>query len=226
MRGACADIPLKSFAKVMTFGKGKDFCPLNKLISSGNLKLPNTTAIFNMGPAKGCPALARGLCRAFTPDGRHCCYAKKAETPRTPGVLPHRIEQMKFWKNVTAEEFAWQFLCINALREVPWTKLRLNESGDFHSQECIDKADKIAMYLARYGVKVYCYTHRSDLNYTQVRHLIISGSNFQKAGIPNVFMMVEDEKKDKPKGWSVCPGDCRICDRCSKRGQKIVIKRH
>ena len=125
MRSKSADMPLKSFAKLMTFGEGKDFCPLNKLISSGNLKLPRTTAIFNMGPATSCVAKALGLCRAYSPNGTHVCYAKKAETPRTPGVLPYRVEQMKFWKKVTAEEFAWQFLCINSLREKPWTKLWL-----------------------------------------------------------------------------------------------------
>jgi hypothetical protein len=220
-----ADIPLKRFAKIMTFGKGKDFCPLSKLISTGNLKLPKTTAIFNMGPATSCVSLALGLCRAYAPDGRHVCYAMKAEGPRTPGVLPYRIEQLKFWKKTTPEEFVWQFLCINALKELPWTKLRLNESGDFHKQECVQKADKIAMLLARFKIKVYCYTHRSDLDYTGVKHLVINGSNFQKEGIPNIFMMVEDTK-DKPLGWSICPEDCRICDRCSKRGQSIVIKRH
>jgi hypothetical protein len=226
MRGSCADIPLKSFSKLMTFGQGKDFCPLNSLITSGNLKVPRTTAIFNMCPATYCPSMHRGLCRAFAPNGKHICYALKAECPRTPYVLPHRIKQMKFWRNVTAEEFAWQFLCINALKKNTWDKLRFNESGDFFSQSCLDKADKIAMYLSRYGIKCYCYTHRSDLDFTQVKHLIVSGSNFQKEGIPNVFMIVENPKTDKPKGWSVCEGDCRICDKCSKRGQKVVVKRH
>jgi hypothetical protein len=226
MRSKCSDMSLKSFAKLLTFGKGKDYFLLNKLIQSGNTKLPHTTAIFNMGPANGCPSFARGLCRAFSPDGKHICYAKKAETSRTPEVLPYRQKQARFWDKITAEEFASQFLAINSLRELPWNKLRLNESGDFYSQACVDKAEKIAMYLARGGVKVYCYTHRSDLDYSNTRHLIISGSNFQKEGISNCFMIVEDVKKDKPKGWSICPMDCKICDKCSTRGYKVVVKRH
>jgi hypothetical protein len=225
MNGVCANIPLKSFAKLMTHGKGKGFCELNTLISSGNMKLPVTTAIFNMAPATFCPSLARGLCKAYSPNGTHVCYAKKAETARTPDVLPHRQKQLLFWEKISAEDFVWQFLCINALKEKPWTKLRLNESGDFHSQECIDKAEKIAMYLSRYGIKVYCYTHRSDLDYSNVKHLIVSGSNFQKDGITNAFYIVES-KKDKPKGWSICPMDCKICDKCSKRGNKVVVLRH
>lgn len=149
----------------------------------------------------------------------------KAETARTPEVLPYRIAQMKYWKKVTAEEFAYQFVMINSLKENPWTKLRLNEAGDFFLQKDVDKADKIAMILKRYGITVYCYTHRSDLDFSEVKHLVVTGSNFQKEGIPNIFLMVED-LKDKPKGYSVCPMDCRICDKCSKRGNKIVVKRH
>jgi hypothetical protein len=226
MRSKSAEMTLKSFARLLTNGQGKDYFPLNKLLRSGNLKLPNTTAIFNMGPANGCPSFARGLCRAYSPNGKHCCYAKKAETTRTPFVLPYRQAQARFWDGVTAEDFASQFMAINALRELPFEKMRINESGDFYGQSCVDKADKIAMYLARVGVKVYCYTHRADLDYSKVRHLIVSGSNFQKEGVTNAFYLVENVKTDKPKGWSVCVGDCRKCDMCSKRGYKVVIKRH
>jgi len=221
----CAEAPLKSFAKLMTSGVGKDFVPLNSLIRSGNLKIPTTTAIFNMTPATMCPALARGLCTIYNVEGKHRCYAMKAEGPRTPNVLPFRVRQLKFWKKVTAEEFAYQFILINSLKEKAWTKLRFNEAGDFMTQKCVDKADKIAMYLARYGIKTYCYTHRSDLDYSEVKHLIISGSGFKKEGVSNIFKTVLD-LKDKPKGWSVCPMDCRNCDKCSTRGQKIVVKMH
>jgi hypothetical protein len=226
MRSKSADMSLKSFAKIMGVGQGKRFCELSRLISSGNKKLPKTTAIFNMGPAHGCPSLRLGLCKAFTKDGRHVCYAMKAETPMYPDVLPRRVKQLKYWMKCSAEEFVWQFLFINALKERPWKSLRFNESGDFHSQECIVKANKIAMMLKRYGIRVYCYTHRSDLSYIDCKHLVVNGSNFKKKGVPNVFLMVEDVKKDRPKGYMVCGGDCRVCDRCSIRGSKIVIKRH
>jgi hypothetical protein len=221
-----ATMPLKSFAKLMTFGEGKSFCELDSLLSSGNRKLPNTTAIFNMGSATHCPSFHKGLCKALDPNGKVVCYAMKAETPLYPEVLPYRLKQAKFWGKVTAEEFAWQFLCINALKELPYDKLRFNEASDFRTQACVDKAEKIAMYLKRGGIKTYIYTHRSDLDYTRTKHLVVNGSNFHKEGVPNTFYMVEDVKRDKPKGWSVCPMDCKVCDRCSKRGQKIVVPRH
>lgn len=221
-------VDLHGVINVLTNNRGCKHFPMSKLITSGNTKVPSTTAIFNMSPASCCPSLKLGLCKAYAPNGKHVCYALKGERSYQPEVLPYRIKQMNFWKNITAEEFFFQFICINdqkAYKGKPWDKLRFNESGDFHSQECVDKADKIASYLSRYGIKTYCYTHRSDLDFSRVRHLIISGSNFEKSGITNTFRMVEDIS-EKPKGWSVCSGDCRICDKCSKRGNKIVIKRH
>ena len=225
MKIDCANIPLKSFGKLMTVGKGKLFCPLANLLSTGNKKLPHTTAIFNMASAHNCPSLALGLCRAYS-KGKHVCYAKRSERGYFIHVKPRRNKQKDFWLNNTAINFAWQFLLINALKELPWTALRFNESGDFHTQECINKAEKIATILNRYGIKVYCYTARSDLDYSNIRHLIISGSGFQKVGITNIFRMVEDVKKECPKGWGICAGDCRICNRCQIRGYKTVVARH
>ena len=226
MRSPSADMPLKSFARILTVGKGKWFCPLAKLLSSGNTKIPRTTAIFNMSSAHECPSYRLGLCRAFTKDGRHVCYALKSETAMFPDVQPRRERQMKFWLTCTAEEFVWQFLLINALKELPWNALRFNEAGDFHMQACVDKAEKIAMMLARYGIKTYGYTCRSDLDFSKTNHLIISGSSFQKTGITNVFMMVEDVKTERPKGYGVCPMNCKICTRCLTRGLKTVVKQH
>lgn len=217
---------LKSFAKLFTHGQGVNHFELNSLLASGNLKVPKTTAIFNMGPASYCPAMALGLCKAYSPQGKHVCYALKAERGHHPDVLPYRVKQLKFWKKCTAEEFASQFLIINSLKEKPYNALRFNESGDFHTQKCIEKAEKIACILARYGIKTYCYTHRSDLDYTNTRHLIVTGSNFMKEGIKNIFKIVENVKTDRPKGYMVCPGDCRICNKCMIRGNKIVVKRH
>ena len=226
MRSKCANMSLKSYAKILTLGKGKEFYPLGKLLSSGNRKLPKSTGIFNMGSAHDCPSLKLGLCQAYTVKGKHCCYAKKAETSMRPQVEPFRNRQKKFWLSVTAEEFVSQFLIINALKEKPFEALRINESGDFWSQKCVDKIEKIATILKPYGVKVYGYTSRSDLDYSKVRNFILSGTNFQTKGVSNTFRMVEDVKRDKPKGWGVCKGDCKICNRCMVRGYKTVVLRH
>ena len=224
-----ANITLKSFALVYTLGKGKKFCKLTSLLGSGNQKLPSTTAIYNMSSAHDCPSFKLGFCQAILKTGKkagmHVCYAKHSETAMRPFVQPYREAQGKYWLEMTAEEFAWQFLMINSVKGKPYTALRFNEAGDFHSQECLNKAEKIARILGRFGIKVYCYTARQDLDFSKVRNLIISGSGFQKEGIPNVFKMIE-KGMEKPKGYGICKGDCRVCNRCMVRGKKTVILRH
>jgi hypothetical protein len=219
-----SNVSLASFAKILTGSKGKSFCELNGLLSDGNTKLPRTTAIFNMSSAKDCPSLKRGVCKAFI-DGKHICYAKKAETPMRPQVLPYRRKQEKFWLSITADEFIAQFLLINALKNKPFTALRLNESGDFHSQACIEKAERIANVLSRYGIITYGYTSGDDLDFSMVKSLILSGSGFTAAGISGEFLIVKDIK-DKPKGYGVCAMDCKACTRCQKRGMKTVVPKH
>ena len=195
-------IPLKSFAKIFTFGRGKSYCYLNGLMTeTGNIKIPSTTAIFNMSSATDCPSQRLGLCKAAKAGVK--CYAKKAEYSYHPFVLPYRRRQESYWKSVRAHEFVSQFLLLNAIKEKPFTALRFNESGDFHSQACVDKAELIAMMLHRFGIRTYCYTSRSDLNFSKIRYLIISGSGFRKAGITNEFTIIFDVK-DKPKGYGVC----------------------
>jgi hypothetical protein len=61
--------------------------PLNKLISSGNTKLPSTTAIFKTTSAHDCPSIKKGLCAACKFGVK--CYAIKAEYAYHPGVLPY-----------------------------------------------------------------------------------------------------------------------------------------
>ena len=197
--------------------------PLYKYLAIGNKKLPRSTAIFNMGSAKDCPSLKLGLCQAFS-GGKLVCYAMKAET-QYPHVLPYRFRQESFWKGIDAKDFAKQFLLINRLKRNKFTALRVNEAGDFWSQECVNKADEIAQILEAEGVTMYCYTARQDLDFTMVQSLIINGSGFKKEGIVNEFKMVETAS-DRPEGYGICYGDCRVCHRCLYRGKDTVVVKH
>jgi len=213
--------------------------PLKPLLGSGNLKIPTTTAIFNMSSAKDCVSLEKGLCKACIVSELkeliNVCYARKAEV-QYPKVLPYRNRQEKYWLEVTAEEFALSLLRINAGKRIKFDKLRFNESGDFHDQEGLEKADKVAKLLSKYGVTVYCYTSRDDLDYTNVKHLVVNRSlNGLKEhepvkGLSNEFLMITKEEgedwKKWPKGYAKCPSDCRICDRCSVKGKKSFIIQH
>jgi len=203
--------------------------PLKKLIRAGNLKIPKDTAIFNMSSATDCPSLALGLCKACVVNELMekvtVCYALKSERSCRPNVLPFRRRQDAYWNKVTAEEFVLQFLMINARKPKKFNKIRFNEAGDFHSEDCVKKADKIAKLLKPHGVKCYCYTSRDDLEYHFVRHLVINGSGFMLKGIPNEFRMIE-KLEDRPAGYAKCPEDCRKCDRCSIKGKKTFVLKH
>lgn len=191
----------------------------------GNIKIPKTTAIFNMSSATDCPSRKLGLCKAVDKNGKSFCYAIKSERANRPLVLPYRRKQEKYWKSVSAEEFAVEFLILSSMKRNPFTAIRFNESGDFHNQSCVNKAEKIARILKPYGIICYCYTSRNDLDYRKVKALRISGSNFKKPGIVNIFKIIK-KKEDKPKGYAMCPMDCHSCNRCMRAGLKTAIIKH
>lgn len=195
---------------------------LSKLIATGNKKLPKTTAIFNMGSATDCPSLALGLCQAYI-DGKCVCYAMRPEKFR-PGCLPYRKRQTKYWKEISSVDFAKEFLEVNSRKRKPFDALRFNEAGDFWTQKCVDKADSIAKILKANGVKTYCYTARKDLDFSGCKNLVVNGSGFKAKGVKGDFLFVQNAS-DAPKGYGVCPGDCRGCVRCIV-GMKTVIPKH
>jgi len=179
---------------------------IRKYLSFGNAKLPKTTAIFNMTSATDCPAKKLGLC--MIPD---ICYAMKAERMR-PDVLTHRRRQCKFWKNVSAKEFARQFIEMNNNKRIKVDTLRFSEAGDFSSQDDINKADKIAELLKEEEIITYTYTARSDLDFSNIKSLIVNGTYFKKRGIRNTFIPVSKftNRNDREQ----CILNCRICNKC------------
>lgn len=180
------------------------------LFTQGNHKLPKSTAIINMTSAKNCPAKRLGLC----PIANNKCYACKAERPYRPEVLPFRLRQEKVWRAAPAGLIAEaiirrSFRCtVNRI-----TLLRFSESGDFHNQADIDKMSEIAHILNYVHIRVYGYTARRDLNFSNVdKNMTVNGSDFM---VHNMYVAIpKDELKAKT---IVCPGNCRICDLCSKR---------
>jgi hypothetical protein len=201
--------------------------PLRDLIQAGNKKLPKTTAIFNMSSTYECSSLKLGMCQAVIKEkgkNKLVCYARKAER-QYPNVLPYRRRQEKFWKDVDAVEFATQFLFMNALKHNPFDKIRFNEAGDFHDQACVAKVEEIAKILVKYGVKVYCYTARKDLDYSVVKSYVINASGFEHKDLSNDFRMV-DNTESVPAGYDICEQDCNVCSRCSLLGSKNVVVKH
>lgn len=177
---------------------------LKSLLQFGNRKIPQTTAIFNMGSALSCPSEKLGLCAVAD-----ICYAKKAER-MYKASRPYRERQTAYWKDVDPTTF-----CAELLRAIKRKKnrvdlLRLNESGDFWSQECVDKAERIAAILYVLDIKVYTYTARKDLDFSELSFLYVNGSGFHKDGINNIFEPVDEFTGKNPR----CLADCRKCSMC------------
>lgn len=197
-----------------------DNTTLKRLVASGNRKLPRSTAIFNMTSATDCVSRKLGLCNAMKCGIR--CYALKAEV-QYPCVLPYRSRQATYWDTHCSAQFAGDLLAINERKRKPFTHLRLNEAGDFRSQADVDKTENIAKMLKMFGIVVYCYTSRSDLDFSGCDQLVINGSGFKTKGITNKFSIIDNKASATGK---VCPGNCRICKRCSVRGSVTQVVKH
>ena len=187
--------------------------------TKGNTKLPKTTYIINMQTATDCPSRKRGLCPIVNDGGE--CYAQRPEVFR-PNCLPFREYQHEAWIGNTAGSIARQLLAASARSRVHKMKaLRFFEAGDFESQADVDKLERLAAELSPYGVVVYGYSARIDLDFSKVRHAVITGSSFM---IHNEFVAV---KEFTAEHRNRCPGNCRTCDKCQKRyGETIYVKYH
>lgn len=77
---------LKSFMRLLLYGAWKNVTRLRDLLGDeGNMKIPRTTAIFNMSSATDCPSRKLGLCKAVV-DGKHICYAIRSENSSRPWI--------------------------------------------------------------------------------------------------------------------------------------------
>lgn len=186
---------------------------LKNLISQGNLKIGKDTLIFNMTPAKNCPAERLDLCKHS-----NICYAKKAERMYKQ-VLPFRIRQAKYWKACNVDQFVNEFIEIVTRKQIKIKYLRFSESGDFETQSDVDKLSIIAECLKAINVKVYTHTARKDLNFSKVSdNLTVSGSGFM---IHNNFSVTKDKKLVN------CPADCKKCHKCKvSKGKLIYALKH
>lgn len=189
---------------------------LKDLLSFGNSKVGNDTAIFNMNAAFDCPSEKLNFC----PHAKSC-YAKKAERIY-PQTLPYRRKQEVYWDSTDVDTFVNEFLTAIKKKKVPIKYLRISESGDFKSQEDLNKLNQIAEKL-KDTVVVYTYTARKDLNYDNLsENLVVNGSGFMVSNNFYVINKVGDEF-DK----FVCPGACLTCNLCKRsKGRNIAVLKH
>lgn len=172
----------------------------------GNSRIGDDTLILNMGSATDCPAKKLGYCKLGSK-----CYALKSER-MYPVVLDYRTRQGEYWLGNSAIDIAFDLsLSIDKRRKTTkW--FRFNESGDFYSQECIDKLNIIAEILrGEFNIVTFGYTARKDLDFSSTE-FVVRGSGFLLP-MGKTFIV----PKDTPIGWNeelnatVCSGDCKTC---------------
>ena len=216
-------------------------------LAVGNLKIGNDTIILNMGPAYNCPSDRLNKCECSD-----VCYAKKAEK-QYPDCRKYRFSQQIYWLTTDAAKIAQDI--INALKKYKFRKdgkleplhnkikyLRVNESGDFWSQKCVNKLDHIARELKQYScIVTYTYTARDDLRYENCGFNVKGSGHFRgNNGACIVRKQAQIDKNKRVSGYAyvekfdnklrtfaICPGDCVKCDICKdSNGLNVVFPEH
>ena len=162
-----------------------------------------------MCSATDCPSRDKGLCQVSDR-----CYAMKAEK-QYPAVLPYRREQKAYWDSTESQDIAKDLRDIIKRKHNDIKYIRFSESGDFESQDDVEKLKEVVSYMP--GVIWYGYTARRDLEYNNIpNNLIVNGSGFV---VSNSFTAVERILEEHTS----CPGNCRDCDLC-KQARAFEIK--
>lgn len=107
---------------------------------------------------------------------------------------------------------------------------RFNESGDFGSQEDVQKMSEIAgMLKQQLGVVTYSYTARNDLNFSGVK-FIIKGSGYPNL-TSNGHTIVFPEHDEVPKGYIGCHAiekgvSCLLGCRACLTNRNVAFRQH
>jgi hypothetical protein len=188
-------------------------------ISLGNNKLESWPLV-NFSPATMCHGEAKGFCKVSED-----CYAKHRELMTDSDVLRYRLRQFDFFRTTPKETVLrlWAAAC-RVLAASGYQIIRLQESGDFIAQWTVDLAADMANLAADYGITVYTYTTRKDLDYSDKGKLIVNGSGWHSDDIDGQTMVLR-HGETLPKGWILCPMKCGKCMACPN-GKKVAFKEH
>lgn len=212
-------------------------------VRNNNEKLGSNSYIFNFGLATNCPCKELGLCKLGL-EG--ICYATKPES-QYENTRNARIKQglaLDFIEtNKLYDEFVLGLLKLSYGRYKNYMKyLRLNESSDIRTENDIIFIEKISKLLKLVDIPVVVYTHRKDLNLTNVNdNIVVNYSEYYHKNNKNhnYVIVVNDNNELKQKikelkklelsNYCVCCGSCVECKHknCFKNGNNIIFfKKH
>lgn len=177
-------------------------------IALGNRKISKGVGVWNLPAIETCPGKTK-MCEAK-------CYARKAER-HYPQVLPARHRNLR----AAQEDFVGRMVKLICLSGVQW--LRIHESGDFFSQEYLDKWIEISRSLP--GVRFLAFTASHFLDFTDVpANLSILFSVW-----PDTLVLPAGRKAyaGTGEGWK-CPKDCGPgeCTFCWEQTEDVVFDLH
>jgi len=120
-----------------------------KLLKRGNLKLSSRQGVWTL-PRSTC--IGAGICRNF-------CYAKKMERMRN-------VRESREWKLRETLSVDFTRHMIDEIMERKLEVVRIHESGDFYSQDYLDKWRTIANTLP--NVRFYAFTKAFQLDFSKL----------------------------------------------------------
>ncbi len=189
--------------------------------SYGNTKLPRNVLIVNLTSATKCPSKALGLCKVS-----NFCYAFSAE--RWPNTKNKNLTVEGWLQKASEQDIIKLLEAYIDGSPVTIEYLRLNEAGDFSSQEVIELWDRITggyLYSTR-GIRTYTYTTRADLDFSGVKYIVVNGSLPNIKGAAREFRCTPHDVFDSlvpAKGEYKCPGKCDKCHVCFNDKFKGII---
>jgi len=201
----------------------------NRLFRAGNFKLDKSILSFSLPAGKE-------VCN------RECagCYAIKAQK-QYKGVLPYRQEVLALTKSADFVTIAVDALkhLIKTKRKIPPRFVRIHQSGDFYSQEYIDKWVEIIKQVPE--LIFYSYSKRlKEFNFTEMKKLpnsIVKDSfvgdkiNFGKHEYLEELIkgMEEDEYficPDVDTKEQICGSTCTHCMEKDLEAIHILFRQH
>ena len=179
------------------------------LCKFGNEKAGEDTLLLNMGSATRCPS--KSMCKVLR-EGRSC-YPAQVEM-RHPVVTTFRERQERYWRSTPKEQVVEDIRRKLSRRIIGTRYLRFNESGDFWSQECVDKLSYVADALkSAVNITTYGFTARQDLDFSRAGFLV-KGSGHDRGN--HGRCVVIDADGAVPAGYVLCPENCRVCTLCTR----------
>lgn len=191
-------------------------------IAFGNFKLPESTAIVNLGTWFNCSGRTEGFCDICVE-----CYDKCKEV-MFKKIIKARLEQELFFRHypadVIADKIIREILAQNARDKKPTVdKIRFSEVGEMRNQADFEKVIEISnIVYDKLNIESYIYTHNKYLDFNVARpHLTVNGSGFM---VDNEYRVINKGETVDEKHYD-CLCDCKNgCDICTRKLGIIIVE--